>query len=455
MADRIIIKTNDPSLPQAVPSPCELERGELSLNVNTGKLYALDASEPPLVREIGGCCSSGGGLYVGWIPFSITDVSLSHSSVEERNASGAVIGTLSATVSSGSPSVTYSLVRGTGDADNESFGISGASLLSAESFVFATKSSYSIRVRASAGDVHYEKQFVISITALPAVEITDILLSNSTIPNAAIATWPIGELSAVRLNIPDGTPVGYELVAGAGSADNGVFRLSGGTLVTGTAAATPVWAPGAQTSFHIRVRATSGSATYEKAFTLTRAEAPPDAQLDADFLVVRYKFLDGADLDTRTQLVINGINEVPNPSRVVGAVVGWNRGSEFRSGTNNAVLYRWGGDNTGRGFESVLIDIAAIRAAYPGFFFNGYCKAFWYSLRQSGNVWLSVTSYKGGVMHSDGPDFVNVGGRVTAEVSRTGNVLSTLNSGEREAGEGVSDFYFNSSGTLSWGEGNH
>ncbi len=40
---------------------------------------------------------------------------------------------------------TYSLVSGSGDTDNASFSISGANLLSAESFDYETKTSYSIR----------------------------------------------------------------------------------------------------------------------------------------------------------------------------------------------------------------------------------------------------------------------------------------------------------------------
>ncbi|NJN41725.1 MAG: BspA family leucine-rich repeat surface protein, partial [Flammeovirgaceae bacterium] len=77
-----------------------------------------------------------------------TDISLSNSSIDETNSINAVVGMLSAV----DPNVTdnhfFSLVAGTGDADNASFEIDSENLIAKVSFDFETKTSYSIRVKA-------------------------------------------------------------------------------------------------------------------------------------------------------------------------------------------------------------------------------------------------------------------------------------------------------------------
>ncbi|MBO6662228.1 Calx-beta domain-containing protein [Roseivirga sp.] len=97
--------------------------------------------------------------------FVATDISLSTASIQENNAVGAEIGVLSTTDADAGDSHTYTLVSGTGDADNASFTITGNKLLAAEVFDFETKDSYSIRVRtADEFGGTYEKALTIAIT---------------------------------------------------------------------------------------------------------------------------------------------------------------------------------------------------------------------------------------------------------------------------------------------------
>ncbi len=88
-------------------------------------------------------------LIVTEIDVAPTDISLSANSILEGQASGTVIGDLSATDQNTGESFTYALVSGTGSDDNASFSISGNQLLSAEVFDYDTKSSYSVRVRVT------------------------------------------------------------------------------------------------------------------------------------------------------------------------------------------------------------------------------------------------------------------------------------------------------------------
>ena len=94
-----------------------------------------------------------------------TDIALSNSSADENESSGTTVGTLSATDSDSGDSHVYTLVTGTGSADNASFSISGTSLNTAAVFNYETKSSYSIRIRATdSGSLSYEKQFTVTVT---------------------------------------------------------------------------------------------------------------------------------------------------------------------------------------------------------------------------------------------------------------------------------------------------
>ena len=94
-----------------------------------------------------------------------TDIALSASSIAENNAANATVGTLSATDPDAGATHTFMLVTGTGDTDNAAFNLSGNSLRLNGSADFETKSSYSVRVRATdQGALTFEKQFTILIT---------------------------------------------------------------------------------------------------------------------------------------------------------------------------------------------------------------------------------------------------------------------------------------------------
>ena len=96
--------------------------------------------------------------------FVATDIALSTASIQENNAVGAEIGAFSTTDADAGDSHTYTLVSGTGDADNASFTITGNKLLAAEVFDFETKNNYSIRVKTddSFGGT-YEEVFTIEV----------------------------------------------------------------------------------------------------------------------------------------------------------------------------------------------------------------------------------------------------------------------------------------------------
>lgn len=93
-----------------------------------------------------------------------TDIYLSNNSIFENESIGTLIGLLTEEDEDGNDTFSYSLVAGNGDSDNSKFSISGSSLVSAVSFDFETKNTYSVRIAVTdaAGNV-FSKSFVIQI----------------------------------------------------------------------------------------------------------------------------------------------------------------------------------------------------------------------------------------------------------------------------------------------------
>lgn len=78
-----------------------------------------------------------------------TSLSLSNSSVDENQASGAVVGSFSSIDPDAGATATYSLVTGTGSDNNDSFAIVGNQLQTAASFDYEVKNTYNIRVQVT------------------------------------------------------------------------------------------------------------------------------------------------------------------------------------------------------------------------------------------------------------------------------------------------------------------
>ena len=160
-------------------------------------------------------------------------------------------------------SFTYSLVSGTGSADNAFFTISGNTLRTSASLNFETKRFYSVRVRAvgqQSGNT-VEKFFVVSATNINE-SLGDIFLSNTNL----VETNENQTVGFFSTNNPDADDsVTYTLVSGAGSTDNGKFSINGDALNTATST---IYS--SQNSYSIRVRATDqGGIFVEKTFSLS------------------------------------------------------------------------------------------------------------------------------------------------------------------------------------------
>lgn len=156
------------------------------------------------------------------------------------------------------------------------------------------------------------------------------------------------------------------------------------------------------------------------------APAPaPDGSViaDADFLVIRYVFTpaDGQDLDTRTR-IYSPLLAPPN-------FLGWARSDyvERPGGVLGSIYAQWGGDNTGYGVESVLVDVREVAAEFPTAVMSIETRAFWYAEQNEGSsCLLTVDVYKGGAMSLADYEFSNLGGALVASISKSVHVPTLL-----------------------------
>lgn len=217
-----------------------------------------DAATNPL-----GATFTGQVYTTNFIP---TDIGLSATSIDENNGLTATVATISTTDADAGNSHSYALVTGTGDTDNSSFIVDGASIkTNAVSFDFETNNSYSIRLKTDDGNGGvFEKAFTITVNDVNEVPLS-LDLSNNSIDEDDNAQ-DIGALTALD---PDaGDTFSFSLTSGTGDDHNGQFAINGTTLRT---AGLINFEDGATRSILVRVT-DSGGNTLDKQFTINIGE---------------------------------------------------------------------------------------------------------------------------------------------------------------------------------------
>ncbi len=110
---------------------------------------------------------------------TVTDVNeapgapqLSTNTIVDGTSGSTTVATISASDPDTGDSLTYSLVAGSGDTDNTAFTISGSDLIVSSNVDLATKSSYTIRLRATdAAGLSTEQSLVITVTEVPVARV--------------------------------------------------------------------------------------------------------------------------------------------------------------------------------------------------------------------------------------------------------------------------------------------
>ena len=193
-----------------------------------------------------------------------TAINLDPSSVAENQPSDTIVGALSAD-DIDDETFTYALVAGTGDTNNASFQISGSNLLTAASFNYEVKSSYSIRVRVTdSASNTFEQALQVTITNVNEAP-TAIALSATTVAESATVGTIVGTLSTTDPDTNDTHT--YTITASA--AAQAAFTIVGNELRVAAALdyeTTP--------SYSLTVRSTdSGGLTTTHTWTITVTDA--------------------------------------------------------------------------------------------------------------------------------------------------------------------------------------
>ena len=156
---------------------------------------------------------------------------------------------------------------------------------------------------------------------------------------------------------------------------------------------------------------------------------------DADYAVLTYKFSDATDLDTRSRIV--------EPNIGMNNYLGFDAGSCFPADPSwsktkipNAAVIDWSGDNTGTGYESILIDIQKLKVLQPSMVNLVIdLRAAWYSsVEPMGVLPVEVKAifYKGGTMLKSQPvtnplsyEYTNPTATNSLEVTSDSKVINT------------------------------
>lgn len=207
-----------------------------------------------------------------------TALHLSSTQIDENNGINDIVATLSATDSDANESFTYTLVSGSGDADNAAFSISGNQLLAAQAFNYEVQNEYSIRLQvADAAANIYVDTFKVLINNLNESP-TDIgLTSDSVLENQGVNTI-VGMLSSVDEDA--GQSFSYSFAPISGS-DNASFNIVGNSLRTKA-----IFDYETQNTYFIYIQSDDlNGGTYVKQFTISIRngnDAPTDIQVSTN-----------------------------------------------------------------------------------------------------------------------------------------------------------------------------
>jgi hypothetical protein len=170
-------------------------------------------------------------------------------------------------------------------------------------------------------------------------------------------------------------------------------------------------------------------------------ENPQQIGFDADYIMLRYIYTDGNDLDTRTRI------ELPTTSDYLG----WSRLSRWPASPADIIL-DWGGDNTGSGnpsgtsAEAILINLINYQTTYPtDDVIEVECRCFWYSTPGTDPVTVEATLWKGGTVIKGTPQyqFSNPTADGTAVLDSVSKVITLNTQDGTTNGEFICKFSYN------------
>ncbi|RYE19621.1 MAG: T9SS type B sorting domain-containing protein, partial [Sphingobacteriales bacterium] len=252
---------------------------------------------------------------------SISDIVLASTALYENSAAGTNVGQVTSLGENPNSIYTYTLVSGTGSADNASFRISGNVVQTAVPLNFEAKSSYGLRVRSTdQNGLSFEKAFTIALLDVNEAPTLDVI-ANQTV--CATTTDQIINLSGITagpetaqttiLTVTSTNPTLFSslvVTKGIGTVGTLAYKLATGAV--GTAVITVMVKDNGGTSF-------GGEESTSRAFSLS-VNAPPVISITSDKGLALFK-------GETALLTASG-----------GTTYAWANANGIVSGQNSAVL---------------------------------------------------------------------------------------------------------------------
>lgn len=211
-----------------------------------------------------------------------TAISLSSLHFDENLPAGSRVAILSAADANAADTVTYELVSGDGDTDNDSFSVDGTDLRINRSPDYEKKTSYAIRLRGTdPGGLVIEENFELKVN--DQEELTQLIPSSTSFQENLAAGSVVASLSTSH---PDSSlQFTLTFASGDGDTDNQVFDLIGNQL---RIKAAPDHEQ--QASYFIRLRATDQFGGYTEheliLNTIDLNERPTNVRLSSEVINV-------------------------------------------------------------------------------------------------------------------------------------------------------------------------
>ena len=194
---------------------------------------------------------------------------LAASSIAENSALGTKIIDLFGTDQNlGGEELTYSLVSGSGSADNNKFYIVNNELKSNSEIDYENKKVYSVRIRVT-DQYNRSDEKILSIAVKDVNEApTALAVSKANLFEANFINQIVGLLGTTDQD--DADTHSYTLVSGTGSTDNAAFNIFGNQI-----RASQVYAFNSKKDFTIRVKTTDkGGLSFERVIPIYISELP-------------------------------------------------------------------------------------------------------------------------------------------------------------------------------------
>lgn len=157
----------------------------------------------------------------------------------------------------------------------------------------------------------------------------------------------------------------------------------------------------------------------------------------ADYIMLTYQFTDGKDLDTRTRIVSPNVGQTSQST-----YLGWGR--QNRWPVTGTQFLTFSGDNTGTGYEAVLLNLIEFKSQYPSATeIVVDLRGFWYDNIGNNPVNVHAVLWKGGTPIKSGFTWTNSSATNTYDISSVSKAITLSTQDNGTSGQRIATLTYN------------